>query len=151
MRICSERVWLHQPAASGRDGKSLCRRSSQVCHQRGRHLWDWVTPSFKRHLGEVGWITLMESLPLSADCKRSTSNVFDCLLKFYTPKIWVWWNNSRKTAYCPYRYQGCSAGKQRTPLCYRSGLLHPAIFRVKKPNSTNRICACGYLVCLDFE
>lgn len=25
------------------------------------------------------------------------------------------------------------------------------LYLVKKPNSTNRICACGYLVCLDFE
>jgi len=41
----------------------------------------------KRHLGEVGGITLVESLPLSVDCKASTSNIFHCLLSFYTSKI----------------------------------------------------------------
>lgn len=99
---------------------------------------------------KVGWITLVEFLPLSIDCKENTSNVFDCLLSFYTPEIWVWWNNSRKMAYCPLRCQGHYADKQRTPPCYRPGFLHLAIFRMKKSNSTNRIYVCGYLVCLDF-
>lgn len=70
--------------------------------------------------------------------------------QLYTPKICVWSNSSRKMAYCLCRCQGCGTDKQRTPLCYWSGLLHPTIFRVKKPNSTNRICVCSYLVCLDF-
>lgn len=127
---------LEEPPATSPTGKAPPRVSQ---------------PILKRCLREVGWITLVASLPLSAGHEGSTSNSFRFLLGFYTPKIQVWWNNSKKMAYCPCRGQGHSADKQRTPLHYRPGLLHPAIFRVKKPNSTNRICACGYLVCLGFE
>lgn len=73
-------------------------------------------------------------------------NVFDCLLTFYTPKIWVWWNNSRKMPYCPCMSQGRGADKQRTPLCYRSGLLHPAIFSEEAQQHKQDLCV--WLSCL---
>lgn len=151
MWICSERVWLHQSAASRRDGKTSWRgRSSWGCHRRGRHLQEWVTPSLKRRLGEWGKLCLWSPslFPLAA---RGTWATFFTVCSVFMPR------KSEPGVITQGKWLVAPAGAKAvvqinsTPLCYWLSLLHPAIFRVNKPNSTNRICVCGYLVCLDFE
>lgn len=141
MRICSKRAWFHQPSANRRWKVSLPQQEQPGLKISLR--WE-SPPALKRCPGKMGGMAFAESLSLYTDCKRSASNVVDCLLSFISLKSVSGWTIQGKWL-IPF------ADKQRTPLCYWSGLPHPAIFRVKKPDSTNRICVCSYLVCLDFQ
>lgn len=81
MRICRERAWLHQPAAIRRDGNSPCHgMSSGVCHQRQRHLQEWVTPSLKRWDESPLWSSSL--FPLAA---RETRTMFLTVCSAFIP------------------------------------------------------------------
>lgn len=151
MRICSKRAWFHQASANKRWKVSLPQEEQpglKITMMRVTTILEKVS----RKDGMHSFCGVLPSLHWLQEKHKKCCWLF---VWFYTFKICVWLNNSRKMACCLCRCQGHGADKQRTPLCYWSGLLHPVRFRVKRPNSTNRICvqlSClpGFLMAANF-